>query len=85
MARMRGTRHRSAHTAINAELLLVRHIRARVNQIADDLGTFERRVSSLGSQIAGLHGDNAILHQRMDRIDARLDHIEHRLDLHKTA
>lgn len=59
----------------------LRHIRGRVDQIAEDVGTLKLRTTSLESQIAGLHGDNAIAHQRMDRIEARLDRIERRLDL----
>jgi len=59
----------------NVENLILdhlRHIRDRVDQIADDVGTLKLRLSSLESQAAGLHGDNAIAHQRMDRIETRL-------------
>jgi hypothetical protein len=41
--------------------------------MAEDLGTVKLRLSSLESQIAGLHGDNAVAHQRLDRIARRLD------------
>jgi chromosome segregation ATPase len=63
----------------------LRHIRARVDLIADDLGTVKLRVTSLEAQVASLHADNAIVHQRMDRIEARIAHIERRLDLVDTA
>jgi len=61
----------------------LRHIRARVDQVAEDMGTMKLRLSSLESQVAGLHGDNAIAHQRMDRIESRLERIERRLDLYE--
>lgn len=63
----------------------LRHIRGRVDQLAEDLDTIKLRLTSLETQVAGLHGDNAIAHQRMDRIEARLDRIERRLDLHEPA
>jgi hypothetical protein len=63
----------------------LRHIRARVDQVAEDMGTMKLRLSSLESQVAGLHGDNAIAHQRMDRIESRLERIERRLDLYEPA
>ena len=69
----------------NMVLEHLRHIRGRVDQIAEDLGTVKLRLSSLESQVSGLHADNAIAHQRMDRLDARLDRIERRLDLRETA
>ena len=59
----------------------LRHIRGRVDQMAEDLGTVKLRLSSLESQVVGLHGDNAIAHQRMDRTKGRLERIERRLDL----
>jgi len=59
----------------------LRHIRGRVDLIAGDVGTLKLRTTSLESRIAGLHGGNAIAHQRMDRVEARLDRIAHRLDL----
>jgi outer membrane murein-binding lipoprotein Lpp len=70
----------------------LRHIRGRVDQLAEDLGTvklrltsLETQVSGLQGQVAGLHGDNAIAHQRMDKIDVRLDRIERRLELREPA
>jgi tetrahydromethanopterin S-methyltransferase subunit G len=63
----------------------LRHIRTRVDQVAEDMGTMKLRLSSLESQVAGLHGDNAIAHQRMDRIESRLERIERRLDLYEPA
>jgi hypothetical protein len=72
-------------TVENLILEHLRHIRARVDQVAEDMGTMKLRLSSLESQVAGLHGDNAIGHQRMDRIESRLERIERRLDLYEPA
>jgi hypothetical protein len=72
-------------TVENVILEHLRHIRARVDQVAEDLGTMKLRLSSLESQVAGLHGDNAIGHQRMDRIESRLERIERRRDLYEPA
>jgi hypothetical protein len=58
----------------------LRQIRGRVDQMVEDLGRVKLRLSSLESQVAGLHADNAITHQRMDGIEGRLDPIEGRLD-----
>jgi hypothetical protein len=72
----------------NVENLMLEHlchIRRRADQIAEDLGTVKLRLSSLESQVAGLHGDNAISHQRMDSIERRLERVERRLDLHEPA
>lgn len=63
----------------------LRHIRGRVDQLAEDMTTMKLRMSSLETQVAGLHGDNAIAQQRMDKIEARLDRIERRLDLREPA
>ena len=59
----------------------LRHIRGRVDQMAGDVDTVKLRLSSLECQAAGLRGDNAIAHQRMDRIEGCLQRIERRLDL----
>jgi hypothetical protein len=55
--------------------------------MAEDMDTVKLRLSSLESQVAGLlsqygslRGDNAIIHQRLDRIETRL---KRRLDLHE--
>jgi demethoxyubiquinone hydroxylase (CLK1/Coq7/Cat5 family) len=72
----------------NVENLILEHlghIRGQVDQIAEDPGTVKSRLSSLKSQVAGLHGDNAIAHQRMDAIERRLERVEKRLDLHEPA
>ena len=61
----------------------LRHIRGGVRQMAEDLGTVKMRLSSLEPQVAGLHSDNAISHQRMDSIERRLERVERRLDLHE--
>jgi hypothetical protein len=72
-------------TVENLILEHLRHIRWRVDQVAEYLGTAKLRLSSLESQVAGLHGDNTIAHQRMDRIEGRLERIERRFDLYEPA
>ena len=59
----------------------LRHIRGRVDQLAEDMTIVKQRLTSLESQVAGLHGDNAILQRRMDGFEVRMERIERRLDL----
>ena len=63
-------------------------IRAEVDKIDDDLRDFRQRVSSmerhlanLRSVVAPIHGDVALVNQRLDRQGERLDRIDRRLDL----
>ena len=63
----------------------LRHIRAKVDQTADDVSVLKARMTSVESQLAGLHTDMAILHKRGDGVDARLERIERRLDLAETG
>lgn len=59
----------------------LRHIRGRVDQLGEDMTIVKHRLTSLESQVAGLHGDNAILQRRMDGFETRMERIERRLDL----
>ena len=59
----------------------LRHIRGRVDQLGEDMTIVKHRMTSLESQVAGLHGDNAILQRRMDGFETRMERIERRLDL----
>ena len=59
----------------------LRHIRGRVDQVGEDMTIVKHRLTSLESQVAGLHGDNAILQRRMDGFETRMERIERRLDL----
>jgi len=79
---------RSVNMTENLENLILehlRHIRGRVDQMAEELGAVKPRLSSLETQVAGLRGDNAVAHQRMDHIDQRLDRIAQRLDFHEPS
>ena len=59
----------------------LRPIRGRVDQLGEDMTIVKQRLTSLESQVAGLHGDNAILQRRMDGFETRMERIERRLDL----
>lgn len=65
----------------NLVLEHLRHIRARVDQIAEDVNLVKHRLTSLESQAANIHSDMAIIHLRIDQVDQRMNRIERRLDL----
>jgi hypothetical protein len=47
-------------------------------EVTADLALIKQRLTSLESQVAGVHADMALLHGRIDRI-------EHRMDLREEA
>lgn len=66
----------------------LRHIRGKVDQIADDVSEVKYRVSSLEHSLGGIKKDSAnqqddIYHQNavIDSIKNRLNRIEERLEL----
>lgn len=66
----------------------LRHIRARVDQIADDMGDLKHRMSSLELAMASVkhevaHGDETDARQQvtLDKLAERLQRIEKRLEL----
>ena len=75
----------------NVESLVLehlRHIRARVDQIADDVGELKMRMGNVEAGIAGvrrevLQADETDIRQQMtlDKLTARVERIERRLDL----
>lgn len=68
----------------NVENLILehpRHIRGRVDILSDDMKDVKYRLTSLESQVAGLHGDLALIHGRIDRLETRFDRIERRLEI----
>ena len=65
----------------NLVLEHLRYIRGRVDSLLEDMQDVKRRLTSLESQAAQLHGDFAGQSARIDRIEYRLDRIERRLEL----
>ncbi len=59
----------------------LRHIRGKIDRIADDVADLKVRMGSTESHISLLHADLVGLGNRMDRLDSRVDRIENRLDL----
>ena len=59
----------------------LRHIRTRVDRVADDMADVKVRLTSLETQVAGLHLDMAHMHSRIDRVDNRISRIETRLEI----
>lgn len=72
----------------NLVLEHLRHIRARVDQIGDDVGELKMRMSNVEAGIARvrrevLQADETDIRQQMtlDKLTARIERIERRLDL----
>lgn len=72
----------------NIVLEHLRHIRSRVDQIADDMSDLKHRMSSLESAMASVkhevaHGDETDARQQVtiDKIIDRIQRIERRLEL----
>jgi chromosome segregation ATPase len=67
--------------ATNLVLEHLRHIRDAVDGLREDMQDVKRRLTSLESQVATLHGDFAGQSVRIDRIEHRLARIDRRLEL----
>lgn len=72
----------------NLVLEHLRHIRARVDQIADDITDIKHRMSSLESSMVSVkrevaHGDETDARQQvsLDKLVERIQRIENRLEL----
>lgn len=72
----------------NLVLEHLRHIRSRVDQIADDMSDLKHRMSSLELAMVSVkrevaHGDETDARQQVaiDKIVERIQHIERRLDI----
>jgi outer membrane murein-binding lipoprotein Lpp len=72
----------------NLVLEHLRHIRGRVDQIADDVGDLKQRMSSLESAMNLVRrevalGDETDARQQitLDKLNARIERIERRLEL----
>ena len=76
------------HNVESLVLEHLRHIRARVDQIADDVSDLKLRMSSVENGIVQmrrdvLQADETDIRQQitLDKLAARVERIEHRLDL----
>ena len=75
----------------NVESIIIEHLKAIRNDlgglkqgVADltlRVGSVEQSVAGLRKDIAQLHGDMAITHQRIDHLDIHVERIERRLEI----
>jgi hypothetical protein len=65
----------------NLILVYLRRIDEKVDRLVSSVADLGRRVTSLESKVALLHGDFAAQSERIDRIDLRLERIERRLEI----
>jgi hypothetical protein len=65
----------------NLILVYLRRMDGKLDRLADGVGDIGRRVTSLETKVALLHGDFAAQSERIDRIELRLERIERRLDI----
>jgi len=77
-------------TAETENLILeqLRATRADIAQLGEDVGMLKQRltaqeaqVAAVRTEMAGLHGDNAILRARVYAIERRRERLERRLEL----
>ena len=64
----------------NLILVYLRRMDEKLDRLASSVADVGRRVTSLETKIALLHGDFAAQSERIDRIEVRLARIEGRLD-----
>ena len=64
----------------NLVLVYLRRMDEKLDRLASSVADVGRRVTSLETKIALLHGDFAAQSERIDRIEVRLARIEGRLD-----
>ena len=65
----------------NRILMYLRRMDEKLDRLALSMADIGRRVTSLESKVALLHGDFAAQSERIDRIEIRLDRIERRLEI----
>jgi hypothetical protein len=65
----------------NLILVYLRRIDEKVDRLAGSVADIGRRVTSLETKVALLHGDFAAQSERIDRIGLRLERIERRLEI----
>jgi hypothetical protein len=62
-------------------LVYLRRIDGKIDGLTAGQSDLSRRVTSLESKVALLHGDFAAQSERIDRIESRLERIECRLEI----
>jgi outer membrane murein-binding lipoprotein Lpp len=65
----------------NLILVYLRRMDDKLDSLTSSVADLARRVTSLESKVALLHGDFAAQLERIDRIEVRLDRIERRLEI----
>lgn len=65
----------------NLVLEHLRHIRGKVDRIAEDMETVKLRLNSVERSVAGFHDDLAIISRRLDQVDSRINQVETRLEI----
>jgi hypothetical protein len=65
----------------NPILVYLRRMDEKLDRLVDTVADLGRRVTSLETKTALLHGDFAAQSLRIDRIELRLERIERRLDI----
>lgn len=63
----------------------LRHIRSKVDLLAEETRDIKYRITSLEHQVASVHTDMALVHSRIDRVDDRLSRLEGRLQLRENT
>ncbi len=65
----------------NIVLEHLRHIRARVDSLADDMRQVILRLGAVERHVAGLHISDVSQNAEIDMLKTRLDRVERRLEL----
>ena len=65
----------------NLILVYLRRMDEKLDRLVDSVADLGRRVTSLETKVALLHGDFAAQSERIDRVELRLSRIERRLDI----
>ncbi|MGD0105597.1 MAG: hypothetical protein ABSC06_16370 [Rhodopila sp.] len=65
----------------NIILVYLRRMDGKLDRLVENIADLGRRVTSLETKVALLHGDFAAQSERIDRVELRLERIERRLDI----
>jgi hypothetical protein len=73
--------HAMSDAPDNLILVYLRRIDEKLDRVVASVADLGRRMTSLETKVALLHGDFAGQSERIDRMDLRLERIERRLDI----